>query len=150
MEFQITKKARNLTMILMGAGLLLTIIGLALGIGDDHFSTRLMANGLIDGFFFFSLGLGALFFLALQYATETGWYASIKRVIEAVAGFLPYGIGILGLVLLTITFMHGAHIYIWMDPEMTDPASHHYDKIIEGKSAYLNPIFFWIITITIS
>lgn len=147
MEFQITKKARNLTMILMGAGLLLTIIGLALGIGDDHFSTRLMANGLIDGFFFFSLGLGALFFLALQYATETGWYASIKRVIEAVAGFLPYGIAVLGLVLLTITFMHGAHIYIWMDPEMTDPASHHYDKIIEGKSAYLNPIFFWIRTL---
>jgi len=147
MEFQITKNAKNLTYGLIGFGLLLTGIGLVTGMGEDHFSTRLLTNGIINGFFFFSLGLGALFFLALQYATETGWYASVKRVIEAVAGFLPYGMAIFGLVLLTITFMHGAHIYIWMDPEMTDPASHHYDKIIDGKSSYLNPIFFWIRTL---
>jgi hypothetical protein len=99
------------------------------------------------GFFFFALGLGALFFLALQYATETGWYASVKRVIEAVEGFLPYGMGILGLVLLTLTFMDGAHIYSWMDPEMTNPKSHHYDEIIAGKAPYLNKLFFWIRTL---
>lgn len=147
MEFQITKNAKNLIYGLIGTGLVLTGIGLATGMGDDHFSTRLLTNGIINGFFFFSLGLGALFFLALSYATETGWYASVKRVIEGVAGFLPYGMAIFGLVLLTITFMHGAHIYIWMDPDMTDPTSHHYDKIIDGKSAYLNPIFFWIRTL---
>jgi hypothetical protein len=50
-------------------------------------------------------------------------------------------------VLLTMTFMDGAHIYIWMDPEMTDPTSHHYDSIIDGKSAYLNKGFFWIRTV---
>ncbi|NBR13232.1 MAG: quinol:cytochrome C oxidoreductase [Crocinitomicaceae bacterium] len=115
--------------------------------GDHHFKTRLLANGLINGFFFFALGLGALFFLALNYATESGWYASVKRIIESVAGFLPYGIGLLGLVLLTITFMDGAHIYSWMDASTLDPKSHHYDEIIEGKSAYLNKIFFWVRTI---
>ena len=56
------------------------------------------------------MGLGALFFLALAYATETGWYASVKRIIEAVAGYLPYGMGLMGLVLLIITFMDGARI----------------------------------------
>lgn len=142
MEFQITKKAKNVTFALMGAGLLLTVVGIATGMGDKHFLTRLLAGGLINGFFFFAIGLGALFFLALQYATETGWYASIKRVIEAVAGFLPYGIGIFGLVLLTISFTKGAHIYTWMDSDVLNE-----DEVIRGKSAYLNPIFFWIRTL---
>ena len=142
MEFTITKKAKNVTMLLIAVGLLLTIIGVVMGMKDDHFLTRLLSNGLINGFFFFALGLGALFFLSLQYATETGWYASVKRVIEAVAGYLPYGIGLFGLVLLIITLMDGAHIYIWMDPETV--AS---DEIIKDKSAYLNIPFFWIRTL---
>lgn len=141
MEFQINAKAKRLVYALIGIGLLLTILGIATGMGDHHFKTRLLTNGLINGFFFFALGLGALFFLALQYATETGWYASVKRVIEAVAGFLPYGMGFFGLVLLTITLMDGAHIYIWMDSEVVK-----HDEIIQGKSAYLNPLFFWIRT----
>lgn len=142
MEFQITKKAKNVTFGLIAVGLLLTVVGIATGMGDHHFKTRLMTNGLINGFFYFALGLGALFFLTLQYATETGWYASVKRVIEAVAGFIPYGMGIFGIVLLIITFMDGAHIYTWMDSETVA-----HDEIIQGKSAYLNKTFFWIRTI---
>ena len=146
MDFKISNKARLVTMGLIAVGALSTIIGLfTLG---DNWAQRILVSGLIDSFFFFAIGLGALFFLALQYATETGWYASVKRIIEAVAGFLPYGAGLLVIVLLSITFLDGAHIYTWMDPAYTDPTSHHYDKIIAGKSAYLNDIFFWIRTIT--
>lgn len=147
MEFSISKKAKGLTVALMGVGLLFTAIGVFTSMSDHHFATRLLTSGLVNSFFFMAIGLGALFFLALQYATETGWYASVKRIIEAVAGFLPYGIGFLVITLLTITFMDGAHIYTWMDPEMTDPNSHHYDKIIDGKSFYLNKGFFWIRTV---
>jgi hypothetical protein len=142
MEFQINKKAKNLIYGLIGVGLLLSIIGVITGMGDAHFKTRLMTNGLINGFFFFALGLGALFFLALAYATETGWYASVKRVIEAVAGFIPTGIAIFAFVLLVITFMDGAHIYLWMDPETVAN-----DEIIQGKSVYLNKPFFWFRTL---
>ena len=104
MEFSISKKAKTVTTALMGVGLLFTAIGIFTSMSDHHFATRLLVNGLVNSFFFFALGLGALFFLALQYATETGWYASVKRIIEAVAGFLPYGMGLLALTLLTITF----------------------------------------------
>ena len=52
MEFQINKKAKNLIYGLIGAGLLLSIIGVITGMGDAHFKTRLMTNGLINGFFF--------------------------------------------------------------------------------------------------
>lgn len=142
MEFQITQKAKRNIYLLLGTGLLLTLIGVLTGMDSNHFSTRLLTNGLIDTFFFFAMGLGALFFLALAYATETGWYASVKRIIEAVAGYLPYGMALMGLVLLVITFMDGAHVYQWMDPDVVA-----HDEIIQGKTAYLNPVFFWIRTI---
>jgi hypothetical protein len=145
MEFKITKNANLLTIILMAVGLLFTGIGVALEMGHDHghhLSQRLTGNLLINSFFFFAIGLGALFFLALQYATETGWYASIKRVIEAIAGFLPIGVALLALTLLIITLLDGAHIYIWMDQDVVN-----HDEIIKGKSSYLNKTFFWIRTI---
>lgn len=145
MDFKISNNAKKVTFGLIGVGALFTVIGLfSLG---HHPMQRILANGLINSFFFFAIGLGALFFLALQYATETGWYASVKRIIEAVAGFLPYGAGLLIIVLLVITFNDGAHIYIWMDDAYTTEGSHHYDKIIDGKSGYLNKPFFWIRTI---
>lgn len=146
MEFSTPNKAKKITLSLIILGSALAIIGIATGMDDHHFATRLLTNGLINAFFFFAIALGALFFLTLQYATETGWYASVKRVIEGVAGFLPYGMGLLAVILLVITVMDGAHIYTWMDPETTNPASHHYDAIIDGKSPYLNKIFFWVRT----
>jgi len=142
MEFKITKKSKTLTTVLMSVGVLFTVLGIALNMGDHHLITRVMASGLINGFYFFAIGLGALFFLALQYATETGWYASVKRVIEAVAGFLPFGMGILAVVLFVITLLDGAHVYSWMDAEVVE-----HDEIIKGKSAYLNKTFFWIRTV---
>ncbi|TNE56259.1 MAG: quinol:cytochrome C oxidoreductase [Bacteroidetes bacterium] len=112
-----------------------------------HLMQRISGNLMVNSFFFFAIGLGALFFLALQYATETGWYASVKRVIEALTGYLPFGAAMLAASLLLITLMDGAHIYIWMDPEYTTEGSAHYDAIIDGKSAYLNKVFFWIRTV---
>lgn len=142
MEFKITTAAKKTMLYVSSAGLLLLLLGIILGYKDAHFTTRLLSNGLTNGFFFFALGLGALFFLALNYATESGWYASVKRVIEAVAGFIPFGMVFLGFVLLIITILDGAHIYIWMDSEVVKN-----DEIIQGKSAYLNSWFFWIRTI---
>ena len=141
-NFQMTPKARNLAFGLIGVGAVLALVGILMNSGDEHFLTRLMTNGLINGFFFFAIGLGALFFLALNYAVEAGWYVVVKRIIESVALYLPYGIAIFGGVLLVITVLHGAHIYTWMDGEIVAE-----DKIIQGKSAYLNVVFFWIRTL---
>jgi uncharacterized membrane protein YczE len=144
MSFTISKGAKKLTIGLLTGGLILFLVGLFMDMSHDdaHTGTRLMTNLLTNSFYFFAVGLGALFFLALLYATETGWYAVVKKIIEAVAGFLPWGAALLGIVLLIITFMDGAHIYSWMDPEVVK-----YDPIIDGKSGYLNKWFFWIRTI---
>jgi len=146
MEFKITKKANLLTMFLIVFGIVFTGIGIVVETTchhhGEHLGQRIAGNLLIDSFFFFAIGLGALFFLALQYATETGWYASVKRVIEAVAGYLPVGILIMIVAFLVITLQDGAHIYIWMDD-----AEVAKDEIIQGKASYLNKIFFWIRTL---
>lgn len=140
MEFKISNRAKLVTLSLIVVGVLFTAIGIFTL--DGHGEQRILANGLVNSFFFFSIGLGALFFLSLQYATETAWYVSVKRMIEAVAGYLPIGILFLIVVLLFITLFHGAHIYTWMDPEVVA-----HDDIINGKKAYLNIPFFWIRTI---
>lgn len=140
MEFKISNKAKLVTLSLIVIGALFTTIGIfTLG---DHGLQRVLANGLVNSFFFFSIGLGALFFLALQYATETAWYVSVKRMIEAVAGYLPIGILFLIIVLAVITIADGAHVYLWMDKTVVAN-----DEIIQGKAAYLNKPFFWIRTI---
>jgi hypothetical protein len=142
MEFKVTKNANILTIVLMVVGLLFTGIGIAVEAGHDHghhLGTRLAGNLLIDSFFFFGIGLGSLFFLALQYATETGWYATVKRVIEAVAGYLPVGIILMTVTLLYITLTDGAHIYLWMDADKVAG-----DEIMQGKAVYLNKGFFWV------
>jgi len=145
MEFKVTKNANILTIVLMVVGLLFTAIGIAVEAGHDHghhLGTRLAGNLLIDSFFFFGIGLGSLFFLALQYATETGWYATVKRVIEAVAGYLPVGIILMTVTLLYITLADGAHLYLWMDAKKVAE-----DELMQGKSVYLNKGFFWVRTV---
>lgn len=142
MEFKIANRAKIVTLALIIIGVVFTGIGIAMSSGDHHFTTRVLVSGLSNSFFFFSIGLGALFFLALQYATETGWYATVKRVIESVTGFLPIGAGLLILMLAIISAMDGAHIYTWMD---ADVVAH--DEIIQGKGAYLNLGFFWLRTV---
>ncbi|MGM0478871.1 MAG: quinol:cytochrome C oxidoreductase [Bacteroidota bacterium] len=147
MEYQVSNKAKVWTTVLMIIGIVFTGIGIIVASGYGHLGQQFMANLLSNSFFFFSIGLSALFFLALQYATETGWYAAIKRLIEAVAGYLPIGIGFMLITLLTLSFMQGAHIYQWMDPEVMEEGGSHYNELSAGKGAYLNQVFFWIRTV---
>lgn len=141
MEFVFTKKAKRSTFILMAIGVISILSGL-FSQDHDHF----WSNMLVNSFFFLAIGLGALFFYALQYATETGWSAITKRIFEGIYASVPVFSGLLVVVLLVGTF-GGHHIYHWMDSHVFDPDSEHYDAIIAGKSAYLNKPFFWIRTI---
>jgi hypothetical protein len=136
MEFSISSRAKNVTFALMILGMVATIVGF-FGDNTEHHQ-RFWSNLLVNGFFFFAISLGALFFLSLQYAAEVAWGTVLKRVFEAVMGYLPVGSAILILFFLAATFGFN-HSYEWMD-------SHHveHDEILQHKSTYLNPVFFWI------
>jgi hypothetical protein len=145
MEFTFSKRARTLSMALAVIGLLLFVLGYftAGEHGAEHLGQRLWANLLVCGFFFFGISLGALFFYALQYATETAWTVMVKRVYEGMLAWLPIGSAIILLVLLGGS-LHWHHLYHWMDPSLYDPTSPNYDVIMDGKKAFLNQPFFWI------
>ncbi len=141
MEFTFSSKAKSFSLILIAIG----IVSLAINYFTDHSDHHNMfwANLLFNSFFFFSIAVGALFFMVLSYATEAAWTVLIKRVLEAIIQFLLPSSIILFIVFLAGTFgLH--HIYHWMDPEVFIKGSPAYDEIIANKEAYLNIPFFWV------
>ncbi len=167
MDFIFTKRAKLIFSVLMLIGVVAMVVGYSTDTSDHH--NRFWANIFVNGFFYFAISLGALFFLALQYATEASYMVALKRVIEGISQYIFVGSGILIVFFAAGTF-HLHHVYHWMDVsvlyefvkestigtphpeylhEMVDGAvkNSHYDKIIAGKSAYLNQPFFWIRTL---
>lgn len=142
MEFTFSKRAKNISIFLMVLGVVSLIIGAITDPTDHHQKT--WANLLVNGFFFFGVALGGLYFYALQYATEAAWSVMLKRIFEGLMSYLPIGAGVIVLVLLAGSFgLH--HIYHWMDPEITNPENvEHYDELIANKRPFLNLPFFWI------
>ena len=151
-QFEFTPKLQRLTYILMGIGLLALIFGIVNLFGAEgeeahHLANaRLWSNLLINTFFFFAIALIGTFFLAIQYAAEAAWATTLKRIMEAISSFVPVGGVLLIIIFLAGTF-HLHHLYHWMDPDLYDPASPHYDEIIAGKQGYLNQPFFWARTL---
>lgn len=138
-----TERSRNICFALIAIGVLTIVGGFIL---DSH---RIWPSLLLNSFFFMAISLGALFFMAVQYAAEAGWSAVVKRPMEAIASYLPIGAGFMALVTI-LSALHFNHMYHWADPEVTNAAlgdGHHYDKIIAGKSGFLNAPFFIIRTL---
>jgi hypothetical protein len=116
--------------------------------GEEHAHHSLADNKpwsriLHTSFFFMAVALGALFFLAIQYAAQAGWSATSLRIMEAVASFLPIPLIVL-FILAVLGVMHVHHIWHWMAEGIMDPESSNYDAIIAGKEGYLNPVFFLV------
>lgn len=95
----------------------------------------------IAAFFFFMIALACLAFYAIQYASQAGWSPLVLRVMEGITAYLLPG-SIIMFVLLCLSSSHVNHMFHWMAEGITDPENAHYDKLIDGKSGYLNVPFF--------
>ena len=164
MEFKFEGRAKLITQVFMALGLVALVGGYLTDHSDHH--QRWWANLLVNGFFYFSLSLAALFFYALQYITESAWSVVIKRFFEAMLGFLPYGAAVIVIVLLAGQF-HIHHLYHWMDTTLYHEfmtvdggvstyfdkevagavKNPNYDSIIAAKGAYFSTWFFWLRTL---
>jgi len=164
MNFTLSNRARSITIGLMVLGALATAVGV-MGDHTDHHQ-RTWASLLINSFFFFGIGLGALFFYALQNATETAWTVLLKRVFEGIYSYLPVGAIFLVIVFAAGSF-HVHHIYHWMDHTLYHEfmvgeghdaqyvdeavqgsvANPNFDLLIANKKAFLNQRFFWVRTL---
>jgi hypothetical protein len=141
-------KEKNISFVLMGIGVIALLVGL---FSKDISATRFWANVLLEGLFFTFISLGAIFFMSLQYVAQAGWPIVIKRVYEAIGTFLPVGILVIFLVILSsvIGGMKGSSdiVYSWMQKGTVDPHSPIYDELIAKKSSWLNIPFVLIRTI---
>ena len=116
------------TYILIGIGL----ITFAFGFFTQP--DRTWANYLLVNFYFLSLALGASFYYAIQYITQSGWSAGFKRVAEAMFSYLPFA------AIFFVLIIFGMHsLYEWSHPGLLKT-----DEIIEHKSPFLNTPFFYI------
>ncbi len=173
-QFTIPDKVKRWSMMFMAIGGLALIFGIAsLFMGGDehahhHAVARFWSNLLINGFFFFGIAACATFFMAVNYAAESGWWVVIKRILEAIGSFMPYAGVLLFIVFLAGAF-HMHHLWHWMDAsvysefmiesaegvkylsEQVEGAirNPHFDEIIAGKRPYLNEIFMGIRIIVI-
>ena len=134
MNYDFTNRAKMITYVLMGIGLIAMITGF---VGDSH---RVWPNLLASNFFFLGIGLFGLIFLSKQYLTQAGYGVIYKRVPEAISQYVLVG----GPIMLLILLAGNHHIYHWMAEGIMDPQSEHFDPILAAKEVYLNQPFFYI------
>lgn len=129
------------------------LLGLvALGVITFFFGLKVDAdrawhNYLLNYFYWFSLSLSGLFFISLCYVTTSVWAAPLKRVPEALIGFLP-----VAFCLLLILWLGKGYLYEWTHHEVVAG-----DSLLTGKRGYLNipffvirNIFFYILWLTMA
>jgi len=109
---------------------------------DEHvfhqLSNKPWAALYVAAFFFFMIALGTLAFYAIQRAAQAGWSPVLYRVMEGITAYLLPG-GLIVIAILILSSMHFNHLFIWMDPEVIA-----HDKLIAGKTGFLNTPFFLI------
>jgi len=95
---------------------------------------RAWANLLVVNYYFVSLALFGVVFVALNYVLSAGWAVVFRRAPEAMSAYLP-----LGAALMLALFFGRAHLYPWGVPGglAGDPHLAH-------KSAYLNAPFVFL------
>lgn len=92
------------------------------------------ANYLLNNYYFLALTIGASFFYAIQYITQSGWSSGFKRIPEAMFGYIP-----VAAVFFVLLFFGTHYLYEWTHHEAVA-----HDDLIAHKSPYLNLPFFFI------
>ena len=124
----VSSKFKLLTYALMGIG----VLSFALGFIFD--AQRTWANYLLNNYYFLSLAVGAAFFGAIQYITNSGWSALFKRIPESMAAYIPFA------AVFFLLLYFGMHsIFEWTHDSVVQ-----HDELLQHKSPYLNVPFFFI------
>jgi hypothetical protein len=128
-------KSTGIGFLLIGVAVLLAGIFMLLK-GTEHDQARFWIVLLQNSVFFLFISAASIFIQAAAGLAQGGWIVAYRRVPEAI-GANVWLFGLIALVVLfTIVFGLGEHnpIYHWVHP--------HGDKILEGKSTFLNKGMF--------
>ena len=172
-KFEFTSRSKMLSIILLAVGIILSVIGVyqikandskvatetttvhaeashetaaPVAHGGEHseqlLPTRFWANMLVNSYYFLLFAVGALFSVAHNYVANAGWAVMVKRVAEGISAYIP-----IGLILLFITlYFGGTQLYHWLhyEHEGLKEGMEGYDKILAGKSPFLNTKFLFL------
>lgn len=119
--------------------------------GDEHaehvqhqIANRPWAALYVAAFFFMMIALGTLAFYGIQWASQAGWSPVLFRVMEGMTAYvLPGALIVMGIALASHYIGHD-NIFVWMNENMTNPEHEDYDKLVAGKSGFLNMTGFII------
>ncbi len=128
-KVQLSGKFKIAMIILIVIGLISVTIGF---FAED--TKRVWANLLLNNYYFMSVAIGATFWLAIQYITQSGWSAAYIRIPMAMSNYF-----IVSMVLFAIMFFGIHDLYHWTHAEEVA-----HDPILQHKSPYLNVTFFTI------
>lgn len=166
-QLHLSAKAQRTFYIIIGAGILVFIIGLILalfdkphnptGVGplidathdaDAHnhgpvIARRILVSLWHSNVFFIGVSVVGTVFMAIQYVAYAGWSVVVKRINEALSAWLLPG-GILLVVLFLIDAYVTHYIFHWTVPGVMTYGSATYDHIIAGKKGFLTPVFYLI------
>ncbi|MEO5892709.1 MAG: quinol:cytochrome C oxidoreductase [Ferruginibacter sp.] len=148
-SFELPGNYKKWTMGLIGAGLIALLYGLIAfhpfehaHHGENINSTRFWAVLLQNSVFFLLITNASMFFIGVTTLAMGGWQVALKRVPEAISSVVPV-LGIITFIILMAIIWGGrTDIYHWTDPNLYDPKSPLFDKILNGKKGFLNPVFF--------
>ena len=132
---ELTYQRKDLPSSISKIGMTLLVVGIILGVAAffvDH--SRAVYNYLIAFTFMISIGVGALFLIALEYIVGADWSVPIRRVVEFFAAIIP----LLAILVIPLLFNIG-ELFHWSHPEAVAE-----DKILSAKAPYLNVSFFII------
>ena len=100
--------------------------------GSPTWLKRIYTSLWQNNIFFTGIGIIGLFFIAIQYAAQAGWSAPIKRIPLAIGHWIPFA----GILMLVLWFVVKGDLFHWTHSDLYVKGGEHYDKILDGKSAY--------------
>jgi hypothetical protein len=143
---EIPKRYRTWSLALIAVGIISLIVGFIMyGAGDDaHHKTRFWATLLHNSTYFLLVVNASMFFITATTLAFGGWQMAFRRVPEAISACVPVIGAIAVIIMLAIVFggHHMTHIYHWTDHEAVAN-----DKILKGKSGFLNETFYSVWTV---
>ena len=145
-QFELPGSYKKWTYGLIGAGVIALLYGFIWlhpfthSVNGGHpESTRFWAVLLQNSVYWLLVVNASMFFICVTTMAMGGWQVTLRRVPEAISSVVPILGTITFLILMAIVWGGRTDIYEWLDKNAVAK-----DSILNGKKAFLSPVFFTV------